>query len=237
MGIEATELEPEAETTDGGGNGNDSIVPDEKRVASKGHQREADGRRDGIHEQTDRLNHGAHVCGSLGMGILQAGNGGQNLGEGDENVRAGLGPDADLDIGALDCLAVRAKQLGTVRTKHIAAGMVAALALLVEIVLKNAGPDHGAGSNEVTGSDTLDGGEVDAELAKGGEHKGIHEGDHDDQSEGVQVGQDVVGDTAELHGGSLRNQVIVNLIVAEPEEWVPHEHSAGIEATANLINP
>lgn len=58
--------------------------------------------------------------------------------------------------------------------------MVVVFVFLVEIVLKNVGLDYGVGSNEVIGSDMFDGGEVDVEFVKGGEYKGIYEGDYDD---------------------------------------------------------
>lgn len=127
------------------------------------------------------------------MGILQGGDTGEDLGEGDEDVAAGLGPDGDVDAQAA-----------------LRGGVVAALGFLVEVVLQDAGPDHGASGDEVARCDAADGGDVEAELAQGRVDQGVEEGDHDDQGEGVQVGQDVVGDAAETHCGGLGDQVVVD---------------------------
>lgn len=39
------------------------------------------------------------------------------------------------------------------------------------------------------------------------------------------------------HGGGLRGQVVVDLVVGDPVEWVPEEHTAGMPATADFVNP
>ena len=218
-GIEVVELDPEESSTDEGQDGDDSVVPDQERVLGEGDEGKADGRREGVHEEADGLDHGAHVCGSLGVSVLERRDRGEDLRQGNEHIRTGLGPDGEVN----DLVA--------------SAGVLAAGALLVDVVLENGGPDHGATGNNVTGTDALQGSEVDFHLPQARVDELVHDGNEDDEREGVKVGQHIVGDTTQLHGSSLRDQVVVELVIAEPVKRVPHEHSAGLEATANFVNP
>lgn len=104
-------------------------------------------------------------------------------------------------------------------------------------MLDDSGPDHGGAAGEETGGDPLDGGEADSLLAQGGVDEEIADGDEDDQREGIQVGENVVGNAVQRHGGGLRGQVVVDLVVGDPVEWVPEEHAAGVPATADFVNP
>lgn len=45
----------------------------------------------------------------------------------------------------------------------------------------------------------------------------VHEGDEEEQGEGVQVGDDIVGDTVSLHDGRLTDQVVVLYIMLD---WI-----------------
>jgi len=59
-------------------------------------------------------------------------------------------------------------------------------------------------------------GEVDSQTAETRVDEEIADRDEDDQSEGIQVGQDIIGKAVGLHGGSLGSQVVVKLVVGEP---------------------
>jgi hypothetical protein len=48
-----------------------------------------------VGQQRDSLNDGSHVLGSLGVGVFQDGDGGEDFGETDEGVRSNLRPDVD----------------------------------------------------------------------------------------------------------------------------------------------
>jgi hypothetical protein len=60
---------------------------------------------------------------------------------------------------------------------------------------------------------------------------------NDDDGNGVKVGENVVGNTAELHGGAHLSQVGVHLTVCKPEDGYPEEDGAGSETTSNFVNP
>jgi hypothetical protein len=44
----------------------------------------------------------------------------------------------------------------------------------------------------------------------------VADGDENDERQRVQVRQDIVGQTMRVHGGSLRGQIVVQLVKAEP---------------------
>lgn len=120
-------------------------------------------------------------------------------------------------------------------------------------MLENGSPDHGEGSKDETSGDLLDGCEPDALLTEVWVDEDIHDckglvfvriqelvmltGNDNDDANGVQVLEQIVGDTVELHGGAHARQVGVHLPVGEPEDGNPEEDGAGTETTSNLINP
>lgn len=121
----------------------------------------------------------AHVLGGLGEGVLETGDGGEDLGEADEDVGEGLDPDGE-GGGALALV-------------HV----LAARALLVDVVLDDGGGDHGDGSEHETGEHALDGGEPNSLLAEEGVEEVIDDGNEDNQGDGVKVGDDLA-DVSEM---------------------------------------
>lgn len=218
--IELPVLEPEDDTGDGANNSHAAVVPDEQGVGAQREEGLANGSGQGGHEEGKGGNKRPHVLRSLGETVLERGDGSHDLGEGDEHVGTGLGPDVDGDI-----LAVGAGRV------------VTALGVLVDVGLHDAGPDHGSAAEPETGCDLLDGGEADASLAKGRVEEKIADGDEDDQGKGIEIGQHIVGDAMEGHDGGLRGEVVVDLVVSDPVERVPEEDAAGGPATTDLVNP
>jgi len=107
----------------------------------------------------------------------------------------------------------------------------------LHVVLEDGSPHHGEGSNEETSSDLLDGGEADVLAAEEWVDDSVHDGHNDDDGNGIQVGENIVGHATELHGRAHVGQVGVHLTVRQPEDGDPEEHGAGGETTADLINP
>jgi len=83
-------------------------------------------------------------------------------------------------------------------------------------MLKDSRPGHGERTAQESSKDLLDGGEPDASLSEGWENKNITDGDENDQSEGIQIGQHVIGNTFQCHGGGLGSKVVVDLVVCDP---------------------
>jgi len=78
---------------------------------------------------------------------------------------------------------------------------------------------------------------VEVGLSTSGVYELVHDGNKDDDEEGVEVGYDVVGDTAELHGGGLGGQVVGHLTVGKPVQRVPEENLTGDQTSTDFINP
>ena len=103
-------------------------------------------------------------------------------------------------------------------------------------LLKNGGIQHGESGDKETGVDTLDGSEVDSELPKTGVDEVVENGDEDDDGDGVQVLDQVVGGSVQGHTGGNGTQVTIDLGVAQPEEGEPTEHFASLEGTRDFTN-
>lgn len=65
----------------------------------------------------------------------------------------------------------------------------------------------------------------------------ITDGDENDKCKGVEVGQDIVWQTIQLHDGSLRRKIVVQLVICKPVKREPAEDGASSEATAYFIDP
>lgn len=84
--VKVAELDVEECTSHTSQDGNRSVVPDQIGVLGQRCEGLAKGGRKGSHEEGNGLDHGAHVLGCLGVGVLEGGDGGKDLGQGDEDV-------------------------------------------------------------------------------------------------------------------------------------------------------
>lgn len=221
-----TETEPETKTAKEGNDSNGSVVPDQKRIAGQGSESLADGSGDGAHEEVDGHDEGLHVLGGLGEGVLVRGDIGEDLSQTDEDIRQRLGPDVDGSRGTL----LTVSELGV-------DPLTAVGVHLVNVVLHDSSGNHGHGSHEETGRHTLDGGESNTDLAQGRVQHVVDDGDHDNDGNGVQVLQNIVGNTVSGHGGGLSGQVAGHLVVGKEEDGQEEEDLAGHETTANFVDP
>ena len=180
------------------------VIPHEQRVLGERDQRLADGIREGRHEVPVRGDDGAHVLGGLCERVLEASHGCEDLGETHEDVGHGLDP--DVERGA-DLVAV-----GVLAAVHV----LAADGGVVDVVLDDGCGDHCEGGEHEAEEHALDGGELDALLAEEGVEEVVDDGDEDDEGDGVEVSDDVVGDAVEGHGRGLGHEVVVHLVVGDP---------------------
>lgn len=88
---------------------------------------------------------------------------------------------------------------GCVVNRGIAERSVVARASAVDEVLDNGGVGHGQGSDPEAKSDTVDGREVDLELAHQRVDEAVQNGDEDDDGDGIEVLHKIVGNTVSLH--------------------------------------
>ena len=162
------------------------IIPHQQRIIGKIHKRLSERRADRRHKQVKAHHKTAHVAGGFGERVFQRGDAREDFRNSNEDVRACLRPDVDFDDGVAG------------------SSVVAAVGLPVDILLEDGGPDHGCCAGEKPERDFLDGGEVDAHFPQARVDEAVDDRDQDDQSEGVEVGEDVVGDVVERHSGRLR---------------------------------
>ena len=223
--VEVTEAEPEGHATDKGNTGDGGVVPDQERIARQRSESLADGSRDGGHEEVDGHDERLHVLRGLGEGVFVRGDVGEDLGNTDEDVGERLGPDVDGGRVAF----LTSLELGV---NPLATGVH-----LVDVVLHDCGGNHGHGSNEEAGRHALDGSESETDLAEGGVQDVVDDWDHDDDGNGVEVLDDIVGDTVTGHGGGLNRKVTGHLVVGQEEDGQEEEDLAGHQTTANLVDP
>ena len=87
---------------------------------------------------------------------------------------------------------------------------------LVDVVLYDSSPNHCKRTSKETSGDPLDRGEVDAYPAKAWIDELITDRNKYDQGERVEIVDDIIWDTVGHHRGSLRRQIVDNLVICEP---------------------
>lgn len=115
--------------------------------------------------------------------------------------------------------------------------MASARTALVDVCLNNSRPDHSQRRAEKSSRDLLDRGEVDVGLPQSWVNHQIADWDEDDECERVEIGDDVVGNTVQGHGRSLRGEIVVDLIVANPVKRIPEEYRASSPSTSDFVHP
>lgn len=120
--------------------------------------------------------------------------------------------------------------------RGVAPGVLEAGARLVDEVLEDGGVDHCEGGDPETCDDAVDGWEADACSAEGGHEDAFHEGEEDDDGDGVEVLHQVVGDAVRGELGSLRDEVVAELAVDDPVDGVESEDFAGRQGALNLVD-
>ena len=148
--------EEEGDTGDEGDDGYTAVVPGDVGVGGEGSKGLGEGSREGRGEELDGLDKRPHVLWCLGEGVLESCHGCEDLGNGNENVDTGDGPDGDVGL-----------VLGVM-------GLVVARGL-VDVVLEYGSPDHGEGTEDETSGNLLDGGEADSSLAEEGIDNAVHD--------------------------------------------------------------
>lgn len=78
---------------------------------------------------------------------------------------------------------------------------------------------------------------MEAHLTQTGVEELVADWDEDDQSQGIEVVDDIVGKSVKFHGRSLLSEVVGELSVREPVERIPHEDFACRETTSHFVYP
>jgi len=223
--IELEESQIEQRSDNHGGDGEGPKEPGELVLDVDRDKGKVEGGREGGLELGEGHDERLHLLGSLGESVLQRCDGSEDLGNTDEDVRSRNDPNVD-----------RGRVGETIRGLTLGWQVVVARGLFENELLKNGGIQHGKGGDEETGVDTLDGGKVDPELPETGVDEVVENWDEDDDGDGVQVLDQVVGGSVQGHAGSDGTQVTIDLGVAQPEEGEPTEDLASLEGTRDFTD-
>jgi hypothetical protein len=95
---------------------------------------------------------------------------------------------------------------------------------------------HCARSKHESKKDTSNWTEMDANLAESRVYEQIHNGDKNDESNRIDILQEIVRDAMSFHFPGLGNQIVEHLIVTDPVDWEKHENAAGDQRTTDFID-
>jgi hypothetical protein len=223
--IQTPELPQEEDTSKEGQHGENTIVPDQERVAGKRVECLSNSSGDGVSEQRDGLDERTHVARRLRVRVFERCDGGEDLRECYKHVAAGLSPDID------GCWVDGSVLVEAVVCLRAAGGG------LVDVVLNKSRPDHSGSCQPKSCSNLLDGGELPSHFSETGVEELIAKWDEEDECEGVEVIDDVVRHAIQGHGAGLIGEIVGQLAVSKPVERIPAEDGTGGETTADFINP
>lgn len=180
--VKLSEADPEQDATNESKDGNDTVVPDEQWIGGQRGKSLPHRRRKGRHEEIDRHDQTSHVRRSFRKSVLVGGNIGEDLGDANQDVWKHLDPHIDRSRTILS------NAVGI-------AGVGAARCKLVYVELSDTGGNHGESAEEETNAHTLDGSEVEAYLSEARVDDVVHDGDHDDNRDRIQILNQIVGNT------------------------------------------
>lgn len=156
--IQASESPPERNPPKERQDRNRDIQPHQQRVGGQRHERLRDRRRERVREPEHTRHERAHVLRRFGVGVLETGDRGEDLGEGDEQVGGGLHPDAE--------------GWGDVAV----AGELAAGGFDVDEVLDQGGDDHAEHGADEAALDLFEGREDDSHAGELGVEEFVEDG-------------------------------------------------------------
>jgi hypothetical protein len=161
-----------------------------------------------VGEEVDTLDEGLHRGRGFGVGVLEAGDGNEDLGQADEDVCGRLHGNVQIVWeGTIPVHAGRA-----------CAWRVVARSGRVDEVLHDGGVSHAYRGEAEANCDAHDGAQLDASLAENRVNDAVEEGCEDQDGDRVEVLHEVVRHAVALHLSGLRDKVGRELTVANPED-------------------
>jgi len=95
---------------------------------------------------------------------------------------------------------------------------------------------HGSRSKHESKKDTRNRTEMNADLAESRVYEQIHNGDEDDESERIDILQEIVRNAVSFHLAGLRNQIIEYLIVTNPIDGEEDEYATSDQGTTDFVH-
>lgn len=198
--IQVVEAPEEKEASDPSGDGERAKQPSKHVLSIEGSQslvqRSGDGSLELREGDDDRLHSLRGFC----EGIFERGDGREDLANTNQDV--GTTDDPDIDV----------RRVGVSVGGHAGRWLiVVARALRVDEVLKGSSVHHCQSDCQETDKDTFDGGEVDSNFAKEWVDDFVKDGDEDNNGNRIEILDQIIGCTTELHACSDGREVSVDL--------------------------
>lgn len=194
------------------------VEPDELGVRGDDRDPDPQDGAEGVGEEEHGHDETLHAGGGLGEGVLETGDTGEDFRQPEQHVPRGL-------HGDVDVVAVAA------RGGHVVVGRAA-----VNFVLDDCREGHAEPREDEAPCDPGDGVHGETSFAEEGINNFVHDGDEDDDDDGVDVLHFVVGHAVELHGAGLGDEVGVQLVVDDPVDGVEDEDLAGHQRPTDLVD-
>lgn len=204
-----------------------SVHPQQLRIDGGGRERNRQRGAKCVGQQEHGHDERLHGAGGARVGVLEAGDGGEDFGKADEQVGWGLHRHVHV-VGGVGAVCLQRGGAG-------GGGLVAGAGAVDEFL--DAGRvGHCEGAEEEAPGDARDGLELDADLAQGRVEELVADGDEDDDGDGVDVLHNVVWDAVQLHLPGLRDEIVEHLRVDDPVDGVEGEDLAGDEGALDFLD-
>ena len=225
LSVEVVEQPPDKASSDERSARETSKEVLDRRVVENGVEGLGDGGSESVGKEVHGLDKGLHAGWGLGVGILETSDGGEDLRDTNEHVSTSL-------CGNMNVVAL----VNAIDKVSVAEGFTVAGSGLVDVVLNDAGVDHGERSNPETSYNTVDRRERNLVLAERRHEPLVDKGQEDDDGNGVEVLHEIVGDSVTTHLTSLSDEVVGEVAVYDPVDGVEAEDLASNESTLELID-
>ena len=207
-----------------------SVHPDQLGIDADTGESSSEGRSKRRGEQEHGHDEGFHGGRGFGVCVFETGDGGEDFREGDEDVGGDLSADIDGAVGiACSEIVTWRRRIDQVlkrsvndrqRVKYLNASSIS----------------HCSSSKHESKKDTRDRTEMNANLAESGVYEQIHNGDKDDESNRIDVLQEIVWNAMSFHLSGLRDQIVEHLIVTNPIDREKHENATCDQRTTNFVH-
>ena len=224
--VEVVEQNPDDATSNERRNSKTSKHPLDLGVDNERVECLRNSRSESVGKEVHGLNERLHAGRGFGVCVLETSDRCEDLRETDEHVSTSLSGNVNVVslVNAID-------EISVTRT-----GVRVARPGLVNVVLDDASVDHGERGDPESGYDTVDRRERNLVLAERGHEPLVNDGQENDNGDGIEVLHQVVGNTVATHLTGLSDEVVGEVAVNNPVDWVESEDLASDESALNFID-